>query len=216
MQSKDFEILSSSDELTLCTPVTPAARQQILSFVRSQFLAHFGADVDDDAPTLVGGFDASGVLIAAFGLRRSADGFFCERYLGDTVPKVLAERYQRPVSGVEVVEVVHLCAVRPGFLALLMPLLARTLERSGFHFLVCTATGCLSSFFTRKGLPAVHLAAANPLCLDPAERERWGRYYDKRPHVIAGDLTVASGMLRRVPAATLELRPTVAALAMGV
>lgn len=202
MQSSDFEFLTGSDDLHLEMPVTPMARERVLGFIRTRFLFHFGAEVTDDAPTLIGAFDAGGGLIAAFGLRLARDGFFCERYLSGTVVEALSNGYQRPVTGTEVVEVVHLCAVRPGFLVQLMPLLAQALEHLGFRFLVCTATSCLSGFFTRKGLPAVRLGVADPLCLERSERERWGRYYDKQPEVIAGDLSLACGMLRTVaPAA---------------
>ena len=216
MQSSDFEFLTGTGELSLEVPVTPRARERVLDFIRAQFMSHFGAEVDDDAPTLVGAFDSGGDLIAAFGLRGSADGFFCERYLSGTVAQVLADCYRRPLTGSEVVEVVHLCAVRPGFLVQLMPLLAQALQRSGFRFLVCTATGCLSSFFTRKGLPALHLGTADPLCLEPCERERWGRYYDKQPQVIAGDLSVACGLLDPIGPALAPARPTVTQLAGGV
>jgi hypothetical protein len=198
MQSTDFETLTETESMSLRLALTPAARQEVLFFIRQQFMAHYGALVHDDAPTLLGAFDAEGTLIAAFGLRRAEDGFFCERYIGRRVELELANRYQQGVDVREVVEVVHLCAVRPGFLVQLMPVLARSLEDLGFRFLVCTATGCLASFFGRKGLPAVHLAAADPLSLAPAERQRWGSYYDKHPEVIAGDLGVALGLLAPV------------------
>lgn len=220
MLSSGFELLAGNDEFSLEMPVTPMARAQVLNFIRSQFMSHFGAEVDDDAPTLVGAFDTDGRLIAAFGLRRSPDGFFCERYLAGTVPQMLADRYGEPVAAADVVEVVHLCAVRPGFLMLLMPLLARALNQSGFRFLVCTATGCLSSFFARKGLPASHLGVADPLSLEPSERERWGRYYDKHPQVIAGDLGVACGILSvsasvPAPASALASAPSAARVALA-
>jgi len=196
MQSADFETLTGSDGIELRLALTPQARSRILAYIRGQFMAHYDAVVDDDTPSLIGGFDASDNLIAAFGLRVAQDGFFCERYLVDSLEVTLAGHYQVAVADRHVIEVAHLCATRPGFLGQLMPLLAINLQQRGFRYLACTATGCLASFFTRKGLPAIRLAEADPSCLELNERRRWGRYYEKQPEVIAGDLRLACRLLQ--------------------
>ncbi len=195
MRARDFETLASIDDLCLRQAMTPGARADVLTFIRGQFRTHYGAEVEDDAPTLVGGFDASGNLIAAFGLRTENDGFFSGHYLTESVPETLARHFATPVALAEVVEVAHLCAARPGFLCQLMPLLAVNLERRGYRYLVCTATRRLGCFFRRKGLPAVMLAEARPDKLPLDQRERWGRYYENQPSVIAGDLRIACALL---------------------
>ncbi len=196
MQSADFQTIAGSDGIKLRLALTSQARSQILAFIRGQFMAHYDAEVDDDAPSLIGGFDERDNLIAAFGLRIAQDGFFCERYLDESLEVTLAGHYQVAVANQHVIEVAHLCAIRPGFLGQLMPLLAVNLQQRGFRYLACTATGCLASFFTRKGLPAIRLAEADPSCLELNERRRWGRYYEKQPKVIAGDLRLACGLLQ--------------------
>jgi hypothetical protein len=196
MQLEDFETLAASDNLELRLALTPQGRSQVLAFIRQQFMTHYDALVDDDAPSLIGGFDVGGDLIAAFGLRRAQDGFFCERYLQAPLEVALARHYQVAVADQHVVEVAHLCAIRPGFLGQLMPLLALRLQQGGFRYLACTATACLARFFLRNGLPAIRLADADPGCLESSERRRWGRYYEKRPEVIAGDLDLACRLLQ--------------------
>lgn len=182
------EPLAGDGELILFRAVAPEARNRILAFIQHRFRAAFGAEVDDDVPELVGGYNSDGTLVAAYGLRCHEDGFFCERYLEEPIECAMVPHYGTHVDPSRIVEVAHLCAARPGLLPAMVPLLGNSLEGLGFHYLACTATGCLARYFRQRALPAVSLGHARPECLAPAERRRWGRYYDKHPEVIVGDL----------------------------
>jgi len=191
-----FKVLAYHDALTLKIALDAPARARLLGFIRERFHLCFGAEVEDDSPTLVGGFDRDGVLVAGFGLRDSSSGFFCEHYLGEPLETALSRRFVHPVTRGEAVEVTHLCATGFGMLAQLSPLLAPALIDMGFRYLACTATGRLACFFERKGLHPVTLAEAGIEAIPQETRSAWGRYYAARPRVLAGDLQRANAALR--------------------
>jgi len=188
MSIDEFRTFATSDSLALRTAQSEFARSRVLHFIRNRFRACFGAAVDDDSPTLVGMFDGSGTLTAAFGLRDSASGFFCERYLGEPIEAALTRALCREVERRQTVEVTHLCARTSGVLPQLVTLLPNALIRSGARYMTCTATDRLANFFERRGLQPITLADAQADKLPPEERSRWGRYYAESPRVLAGDL----------------------------
>ncbi len=187
--------------------VSAEGRTELLELVTRRFLERFGAQVADDSPELVGGFDPQGRLVAAFGLRSADSGFFCEHYLAAPIETLLSHHYDRPVARREVVEVTHLCAVRPGCLTALTPLLPPALLTDGYRYLAATATDCLAGYFARRGLPTCTLGDASADALPATERNRWGTYYAARPRVIAGDLRDALGNLRSARSARRRMQP---------
>jgi Thermostable hemolysin len=190
-----FEILASKGALVLKIARGDAARSRVLAFIRQRFQTCFGATVEDDTPTLIGGFDGSGALVAGFGLRDSASGFFCEHYLDAPLETALSNVFDHPVSRREAVEVTHLCATGYGLLAQLSPLLPMALMDRDFRYLTCTATEQLARFFERKGVPSVTLADARIESIPSEMRTAWGRYYASRPRVLAGNLQRANELM---------------------
>ncbi len=193
--SGTFEDFAVGNTLTLKTALDAAARRRVLTFVRERFQACFGAEVEDDSPTLIGGFGCDGALVAAFGLRDGKSGFFCEHYLDEPLEAALSRAFGDAVVRRDAVEVTHLCATRSGLLAQLAPLLPPTLMDGGFRYLACTATQRLARFFERKGVKPVTLADARIEAIPPADRFAWGRYYASCPRVLAGNLRRANERL---------------------
>jgi len=188
MSIDEFRTLANTDSMALRVALSEFARSRVLHFIRNRFRTCFGAAVDDDSPTLIGVFDAGGALAAAFGLRDSTSGYFCERYLGEPIEAALTRALCRDVERHRTVEVTHLCARTSGVLPELVTLLPNALIRCGARYLTCTATDRLAKFFERRGLQPITLADARADALPPDERMRWGRYYAERPRVLAGDL----------------------------
>jgi len=188
MSIDEFRTFATTDSLALRIAESEFARTRVLHFIRNRFRSCFGAVVDDDSPTLVGVFDGTGTLTAAFGLRDSASGFFCERYLGEPIEVALTRALCRDVDRRQTVEVTHLCARTTGVLPQLVTTLPNALIRKGARYMTCTATDRLANFFERRGLQPITLADAHAAVLSPEERSRWGRYYAERPRVLAGDL----------------------------
>jgi hypothetical protein len=188
MTIDEFRTFANTDSLALRIALTEFARSRVLHFIRNRFGACFGAVVDDDSPTLIGAFDGAGTLTAAFGLRDSTSGFFCERYLGEPIEAALTRALCREVDRRQTVEVTHLCARTAGLLPQLVTRLPSALIRNGARYMICTATDRLANFFERRGLQPITLAEASSDALPADERSRWGRYYAQRPRVMAGDL----------------------------
>jgi hypothetical protein len=188
MSIDEFRTFATTDSLALRIAHSEFARSRVLHFIRNRFHACFDAVVDDDSPTLIGGFDGSGALTAAFGLRDSTSGFFCEQYLGEPIETALTRALCRDVERDQTVEITHLCARTPGVLPQLVALLPNALIRDGARYMTCTATDRLANFFERRGLQPITLADARPDALPPDARARWGRYYAECPRVLAGDL----------------------------
>lgn len=195
MAVESFQVLARHGPLTLEAARDGAARRRLFEFERDCFLRHYQAEISDDSPTLIGAFDAARRVVAAFGLRDAASGFFCEHYLDAPLDEALRRHYGPDVARRQVVEVTHLCASRPGFLRALVPMLPAVLVRDGYRYLTCTATRCLAGYFTRRGIPSVTLGMATSGALPAAERERWGAYYAAEPRVMAGDLNAAGAAL---------------------
>lgn len=192
MTVESFEPLAKGKSLTLKSARDKGARARVFDFTRRCFHTHYDADIEDDSPVVIGAFDGSGALVAAFGLRDGRSGCFCEHYLQEPLVDLIGRHYGRPVSRRHIVEVTHLCAVRPGFLRELAPLLPGMLVDRGYRYLVCTATRCLARYFGRHGIPSVTLATATREALPEVQRTRWGGYYAAEPRVLAGDLQVAA------------------------
>lgn len=173
-------------ELRLAPARDPAARAAVVNFVSERFHSCHGAHVADDAPEWVGVYQPDGALAAAFALRDTASGLFCTRYLNAPLTELLAPRLGPGVTAV--IEIAHLCALRPGVLCTIVPVAASALEAAGYQAVVCTATARLAHYFVRKGLVSVDLGLADPARLSASERATWGRYYDTAPRVLAGAL----------------------------
>lgn len=181
--------------LTLETYRDGPDRDRLFDFIRARFRECYQADVPDDSPLLAGAVGPDGRLVAAFGIRDATSGFFCETYLGEPIESLLGRHFTGPVRRHRIVEITHLCGAGTGSLRRLTALLPGTLMSRGYRFLTCTATACLTAYFTRRGLEPMTLGEACAESLPEAERLRWGSYYDAGPRVLAGDLREAARTL---------------------
>lgn len=157
-------------------------------FIAARFQRTHGARIGHFSPHLLGVRDALGRWCAASGYT-PADGrrLFLEQYLDAPVEQALSEHRGRAIDRDGIVEVGNLAASSIGMARVLIPLLARHLERLGYEWVVFTATRELRNTFARLGLHPVALAPADPARL--FERGDWGRYYDNDPVVMAGRIS---------------------------
>lgn len=172
-------------------------RGEVEAFVRRIYAARHGADVRQFAPSLVALLDAGDEIVAAAGYRAAdEEALFLERYLAAPVETVLGRAVaQAPARG-RIVEVGHLAAERAGEGRRLILLLGPHLAAQGFHWVVGTLTAELRHLFVRLGVAPLALGVADPGLLG-AEAAHWGRYYDHRPVVLAGQLELALQALGR-------------------
>ncbi len=181
------------------------ARDEVESFIRSVYAAHYGADVRGFAPVLVSLRDERDHLLAAAGYRPAADGpLFLERYLENPVQELLdgSATGAAPARDV-IVEVGHLAAARAGEGRHLIMLLGPHLATCGFQWVVGTLTEELRHLFIRIGVVPQALGTADPTVLGEHAGD-WGTYYDHRPVVLAGHLRQALARLARRQSTRLD------------
>lgn len=169
------------------THVTPDAtlRPTAEAFIREVFAEHYQARVSSFAPTLTL-FEQATQLVAAAGWRSAGDeALFLERYLDAPIEHAVAQLAGQQVTRDRIVEVGNLATTRQGSSVHVIFQLAEHFHRSGFEWVVFTATHELVRIFTRLGLPLLALAPADPSRLGD-EAAAWGSYYDTRPVVVAG------------------------------
>lgn len=177
--------------LHLMEATDPATHQRLQRFIGDQFRLHFAAEVPDDTPRLLGVFGPDDDLVAAFGIRTTADGFFSEHYLGTPLDVALLHRTGERFDPARVVEVSHFSLARPRAFAGMVPLMAEGLARLGFDHVVCTATRCLVRYFARRYLTPLILTEARAADLPEPVRSCWGSYYLADPAVAFGPLAAA-------------------------
>jgi len=167
------------------TTASSTQRPTAEAFVRDVFAEHYGAQVSSFAPTLTL-FEQDAQLIAAAGWRSAGDErLFLERYLDAPIEQAVAQLAGQPITRERIVEVGNLATTRQGSSVQVIFLLAEHFYRSGFEWVVFTATRELVRIFTRLGLPLLALAPADPSRLGD-EAAAWGSYYDTQPIVVAG------------------------------
>ncbi|HRP35023.1 MAG TPA: thermostable hemolysin [Gammaproteobacteria bacterium] len=160
------------------------------AFISGIFRRRHGAVLQHFAPNLVL-LERSGRIAAAAGWRSAADeALFLECYLDEPVEAAVGRVAGHAVSRARIVEVGHLASDTPGGTVAVILALADRLDRLGFEWVVFTATDELIAIFRRLGLPPLAIAAADQRRLGE-QADRWGRYYDSRPVVVAGRIRLA-------------------------
>jgi hypothetical protein len=159
------------------------------AFIRQRFAAQHGARVRYFMPCLLGLEDTEGRLLGAVGLRGGAiRPLFLERYLAQPVETLIAaQQPHNPPRREQIVEVGNLAAGSPGTARLLIVALTDLLVAMGFRWVCFTGTPGLLNSFQRLDLAPLALGPADPACMGE-ELADWGRYYDSRPQVMAGDI----------------------------
>jgi hypothetical protein len=175
-----------------------ADRGAVEQYIHAIYRTRFGADVRHFAPTLVSLHDADGQLTAAVGYRAADAGpLFLERYLAAPV-EVLLSAEPGAVARGRIVEVGHLASARAGEGRRLITLMGPHLAGLGFQWVVSTLTEELRQLFLRLGIAPLALGVADPAVLG-AQAQAWGRYYDHRPVVLAGQIEQALQRFQRLP-----------------
>lgn len=162
-------------------------RHEAEVFVRQVFATAHGAEVTHFLPLLMDLRNDAGHLLGVLGLREAGAGhLFLERYLDRPVEACLSGAAGEPVARDEIVEVGNLAVATAGGGRWLITALTAFLHAMGKGWVVFTCGPQLQNAFSRMGMELLDLGEATPEALSPEERARWGRYYDQRPHVMAG------------------------------
>jgi hypothetical protein len=200
--------------VVLTEALTDAQRGVLQRFVARRFREVYDARVTHFLPRLFGAHDPRGGLVAAFGLRRAADGpLFLEQYLEGSIETAVRDGFGNEVPRTSIAEVGNLAGATPGALRALIPVLTRRLADEGFAYVSFTGAARLCNGFARLGLPLRSVAPARIDRLAPSERADWGRYYDSAPEVMLGDVRMGARVLAAYARHPQVLRAQLAALA---
>jgi hypothetical protein len=165
-------------------------RQAAEAFVHDCFHQYYQADVQHYLPILMGLSDESQQLQAVLGFRHASheEPLFLENYIDQPVEQLLASRIQAPVDRERLVEVGNLAVTPRGGGRWLITALTAYLSATQAEWALFTIGPVLQNAFKRMGLELIDLAEARRERLPEAEQSLWGRYYEQKPRVMAGNV----------------------------
>jgi hypothetical protein len=172
-----------------------ADRQELETFVADAFLRRHDATVQSFMPTLLSFRDGAGTLRGVIGLRGASEqSLYLEHYLEQPVEAAMALATGRPVDRREIVEAGNLAGSSCRTAMRMVALLPAYLLTREYRWIVFTATAAVRNILQGFGAPLVELARADGARVSNGP-DRWGRYYDSDPRVLAGYLPAS----RRIP-----------------
>ncbi|MBU3693995.1 MAG: hypothetical protein FGM40_04110 [Rhodocyclaceae bacterium] len=172
-----------------------ADRGRAEALIRDVYRERYDARIHSWMPFLAAHRNRNEVLAAA-GFRPASEALYLEHYLDQPVEQAIASHTRRAPARHSIVEVGHLASRRGGAGAMLLLDLADHLHRSGFDWLVNTATADTRRLILGLRAAPLALAAADPTRL-PDRGAAWGHYYDHQPVVLAIHLPSALGRRNR-------------------
>jgi len=169
-------------------------RAELEAFVRAAFARKHDASVASFMPTLLSFRDASGELRGVIGLRSAQPKpLYLEQYLEQPIEAAIAAATGRLVQRHEVVEVGNLAGANCRAAMRMVAELPSYLLARDYRWIVFTATSAVRSILQGFGAPLVELARADGGRVAGGE-DRWGRYYESDPRVLAGYLPASRGI----------------------
>lgn len=174
-------------------------RAELEAFVRNAFARKHDASVTSFMPTLLSFRDAGGALRGVIGLRSAAPKpLYLEQYLEQPVEAAIATATGQAVQRHQVVEVGNLAGVNCRAAMRMVAALPAYLLARDYRWIVFTATSAVRGILQGFDAPLVELARADGSRVSNGP-DRWGRYYENDPRVLAGYLPTS----RRIPGFTV-------------
>lgn len=164
-------------------------------FIRRYYRLAFAARPHINARHLITLHDNNQRLRAAVGVNvAGAEPLFLEQYLDAPLQHCISEQSGAQVRREQIVEVASLAADGSGAGRQLFMALTEGLHGLGMEWIACTATRQVRTMFLRLGIAVQALADADPQRV--ADAQRWGRYYQFQPQVMAGNVPQGYGALQ--------------------
>lgn len=163
-------------------------RAELETFVRTAFQRKHDASVASFMPTLLSFRDPGGELRGVIGLRSAAPKpLYLEQYLEQPIEAAILAATGRAVQRGEVVEVGNLAGANCRAAMRMVAALPSYLLARDYRWIVFTATNAVRGILQGFGAPLVELARADGSRVAGGD-DRWGRYYESDPRVLAGYL----------------------------
>lgn len=181
-------------------------RAALEAFIARVFKDTYDAQVAHFADTLLGWKGSEGQWLAALGYTAAADSdLFVEQYGDEPVEQRITRKLGVVVRREWLVEVGNLAAIHAGAARSLIAAAIEHLHRMGHAWVVFTATRALLNSFDRLDVRTIELGSADPARL-PDGGQSWGRYYQTRPSIMTGSITLGYVALRARMAARQSAR----------
>jgi hypothetical protein len=161
-------------------------RREVEAFIAAVFKQVYGAEITHFMPQLVALRDASGILMAAFGLRNAAqETLFLEQYLDEPIEQLMSRQLGREIARQDITYIGNLAVANPRNAGVLIAHVIKHSMSMNLPWGVATAHHSLQNGLIKGGVDLFPLAMANPDRLSPEERMKWGRYYKQTPQIVA-------------------------------
>lgn len=166
-------------------PEAPA-RREVERFIAAVFGQVYAAELTHFMPELVALRDASGVLMAAFGLRNAAnEPLFLEKYIDEPIEHLMSRQLGCQISRNEITCIGNLAVANPRNAGVLIAHIVQYSLSLNLPWAVSTVHHSLQNGLIKAGRDLYPLADANPHRLPIEERQKWGSYYRKLPQIVA-------------------------------
>ena len=174
-------------------------RDDIEDFIREKFREAYAARIDEFFPSILC-MQCFGRLSATAGMRVARQApLFLEQYLDHTIEHELSQRTGDTVPRSSIVEIGNLVASQRGASHILFLLFTSVLHHAGYQWITFTGTRALQNNLGKLGFELTYLCEADPSKLEGNAQETWGKYYDTRPQVLAGNLDNAMQIIQSRP-----------------
>jgi|CXWL01.1.fsa_nt_gi hypothetical protein len=194
-------------------------RREVERYIGARFARGHGACIDHFLPFLVTQSQA-GRICAAVGLAPASAGpMFAESYLPRPIEQIVTDVHGVAPRRGDILEIGNLVSSWRGSSLLLFVFLSELVDRLGFRWVLFTATREVERVLARLEYAPRVLASADPQRVANAGAN-WGRYYERDPRVMFGEVqpavaqarkkrlyrTIARAMSAQVDALTTEFR----------
>lgn len=132
----------------------------------------------------------------AVGMRNAGSAtLYLEQYLEQPIEQAIAGIAQRFVKRERIVEIGNLVSTQRGASHLIFLIFSVMLQELGTEWIAFTATGQVAQILSRLKFHTHTLCAADQNKLQSEEAQQWGAYYQKKPHVLVGEIKQLPGLI---------------------
>ncbi|MEK7989535.1 MAG: thermostable hemolysin [Thiotrichaceae bacterium] len=182
-------------------------RIEIEEFIHTCFAKSYDANIQSFMPMLIAvRHQQSGRLLAALGVRVADNSnLYLEKYLGQSAENILTQRFNQEIKRQQIVEIGNLASVNTKAMQWLFLQANAYLYQQHYQWAISTMIPKLHHSFCRQGLQLSTLTVAQKQVLTFNEQRIWGRYYEKSPLVVAGNITESYQQFKQLTQATPKL-----------
>lgn len=157
-------------------------------FIREHYSQHFDAQLAVLMPWILMLCDGENNLLAACGVMPASQGaLFLEQYLDKPAEASLTERGFNNADRNSIVEAGNFAAVDGAAARVMYAAVCLLLNNYRYQYIMFTGTQKIRNIFARLNLMPVCISTADHAKVTDGETV-WGRYYQHKPQVMAGDL----------------------------